>query len=60
MRPIVPGLPEAVEQIGGIALELTERPDVVGEVEHHFLIKFALNLMIHDDAGAINRCGGCP
>jgi hypothetical protein len=42
----VPGLSEAAEQIEGIALELTERPNVVGQVEHRVLIKFALNLMI--------------
>ena len=33
------GLPEALEQVDGIAPELTERSDVVGKVEHHILVE---------------------
>jgi hypothetical protein len=34
----VPALSETIEQIDGIALELTERPNVIGQVQHRFLI----------------------
>jgi hypothetical protein len=42
----MPGVPEAIQEIDRIALELTEGTNVVGKVEHHILIQFALNVMI--------------
>jgi len=40
-------LSETIQQIDRVALEVTERPNVVGEIEHEWLlIIFASNLMI--------------
>jgi hypothetical protein len=38
------GLPESIDELERVAFELAERTDVIGKIEHHILIKSALNL----------------
>jgi hypothetical protein len=51
----VAGFLEAVEELRRVSLEVTEGPNIVGNVQHGVLTKFASNLMIASCDDSVNQ-----